>query len=150
MHDRHGNIAVAYNITYCYIIGTPADAATSTGAITNGKKGFPIMTTDTIKNDYQLQQYAEAAARDIADEIKEHGGDAYDMAHEYADGSEHVIYYHKAHAICQNCDTSEGEEFISDTGEPEGGWSYDGFAVAIAYGELHSRILHALHKMGVE
>jgi len=108
------------------------------------------MTDNRIKHDGELQQYAEAAARDIADEIKEHGGDAYDLAHEHADGSEHVIYFNKAHAICQNCDTSAGEDFISDTGEPEGGWSYDGFAVAIAYGELHSRILHALHKMGVE
>tara|TARA_R100001086_G_scaffold155353_1_gene82988 strand:- start:2632 stop:2967 length:336 start_codon:yes stop_codon:yes gene_type:complete len=111
------------------------------------------MTTDTIKNDYQLQQYAEAAAREIADELEDCGGDADDMeflAHLHADGSEHVIYYYKAHAICQNCDTSAGKDFISDIGEPEGGWSYDGFAVAIAYGELHSRILHALHKMGVE
>ena len=108
------------------------------------------MTDDRIKNDYELDQYAKAAAQDIADEIKRHGGNAYDMAHEHAEGSEHVIYHYKAHAICQNCNTDAGEDFISDIGEPEGGWSYDGFAVAIAYGELHSRILHALHKMGVE
>ena len=108
------------------------------------------MTSDTIRSDYQLDQYAEAAAQDIADEVKEHGGDAYDMAHEHADGSEHVIYHYKAHAICQNCNTDAGEDFISDTGEPEGGWSYDGFAVAIAYGELHHRILVALAEKGVE
>ena len=72
-------------------IVAPADAATSTGAITSETKGVSIMTDDTIKNDCQLQQYAEAAAKDIVDEIKRHGGDAYDMAHEHANGSEHVI-----------------------------------------------------------
>lgn len=107
------------------------------------------MTSDTIRSDYQLDQYAEAAAQDIADEVKEHGGDAWDLAHEHADSSEHVIYYHKAHAICQNCNTDAGEEFVSDTGEPEGGWSYNGFAVAIAFGELKNRILVALEDKGV-
>jgi len=107
------------------------------------------MTSETIKSDYQLDQYAEAAAQDIADEIKRHGGDACDMAHEHADGSEHVIYYYKAHAICQNCNTDMGEEYVSDTVEPEGGWSYDGFAVAISYGELYNRILVALIEKGI-
>ena len=87
--------------------------------------------------------------QEIADEIAQYNGDAYDMAHEHADGSEHVIYYHKAHAICQNCNTDAGEEFVSDIGEPEDGWSYDGFAVAIAYGELHHRILVALAEKGI-
>ena len=106
--------------------------------------------SDTIKNDYQLDQYAAAAARDIVDEIKRHGGEAYDMAHEHADACEHVIYYGKAHAICQNCNTNAGEDFVADMGEPEGGWSYDGFAVAIAYGELRARIEQKLYDMGVK
>ena len=62
--------------------------------------------TDTIKNDYQLDQYAAAAARDIVDEIKRHGGEAYDMAREHANGCEYVIYYHHAHSICKNCNVS--------------------------------------------
>ena len=108
------------------------------------------MTDDRIKHDGELQQYAEAAAKDIADEIKRHGGDAYDMAHEHADDSEHVIYYYKAHAVCQNCNTENGEAFLEDIGGPGKDATYNSIATAIAYGELHSRILHALHKMGVE
>lgn len=107
------------------------------------------MTTDTIKSDYQLDQYANRVVGWIADEIVQYGGDACDLAHEHADGSEHVIYHYKAHAICQNCNTDMGEEYVSDTGEPEGGWSYDGFAVAIAYGELYNRILVALIEKGI-
>ena len=108
------------------------------------------MTDDTIKNDYQLQQYAEAAARDIANEIKESGGDAYDLAHQHADGCEYVIYYYKAHSICQNCDVENGEAFLEEMGGPGKDATYNSIAVMIAYGELHSRILHALYKMGVE
>ena len=106
--------------------------------------------SDTIKNDHQLDQYAAAAARDIMEEVKQYGGEAYDMAHEHADACEHVIYYYKAHAICQNCNVENGEEFASDMDEPEDGWSYDGFAVAIAYGELRARIEQKLYDMGVE
>ena len=69
------------------------------------------------------------------------------MAHEHADGSEWVIYYARAHALCQNCDTSEGEAFISDCCEPMHGWTYDSIACAIAYGELHARILWAIEHL---
>ncbi len=108
------------------------------------------MISDTIRSDYQLDQYAASVADDIAAEIKEYGGNAYDLAHEAADGSEHVIYFYNAHAVCQSCNIDMGEEFVRDTGEPEGGWSYKGLAVAIAYGELHHRILVALAEKGVE
>ena len=104
---------------------------------------------EKITSDHQLDAYADDIAAEIAEEIKEHGGDAYDLAHECADGSEHVIYHYKAHAICQNCNTDAGEDFVSDTGEPEGGWSYDDHAVAIAYGELRHRIECALADKGV-
>ena len=102
-----------------------------------------------IMNDYQLDRIARCYAEDIASELKKYGGDAIDLAHQYTDGSEHVIYYHKAHAICQNCDISNGEDFVEDCGDPEGGWSYDGFAVAMAYGELYSRIVKQLYELEV-
>lgn len=104
---------------------------------------------EKITSDHQLDALAADIAAEIAEEIKEHDGDASDMAHEYADGSEHVIYHYKAHAICQNCNVAAGEEFVSEMGEPEDGWSYDGFAVAIAYGELRHRIERALADKGV-
>ena len=103
-----------------------------------------------IMNDHHLDLIARSYAEDIAQEINQHGGDAMDLAHQYADGCEHVIWFHKAHAICQGCDVSNGEDFIEDCGEPEGGWSYNGFAVAMAYGELQFRIVKELIELGVE
>lgn len=93
-------------------------------------------------NDYKLDDYVN----DIVDEIIEQADsfeEASDLAHEYADGSEHVIYYHKAHDICQNCDTAYGEEFIEDVG-PGDDPTYDSIAVLIAYGELRGRIMEKL------
>lgn len=60
-----------------------------------------------------------------------------------ADGSEHVIYYSKAHALLQNCNTDAGEAFLADTGNPEP-CTYNSLATAIAYGELENRICKAV------
>ena len=106
--------------------------------------------TDTIKNDYQLDQYAAAAARDIVDEIKRHGGEAYDMAREHANDCEYVIYYHHAHAICQNCNVENGEAFLEECGGPSKDDTYNSIAVIIARAELSSRIEQKLYDMGVE
>lgn len=90
-------------------------------------------------NDHTLNEYAA----DIADEIlRECDGDrdrALDLAHEHADGSEWAIYYHKAHELCQNCDTNNGEQFYEDCG-PWEDLTYNGIASIIAYGELLARI----------
>ena len=94
-------------------------------------------------SDYNL----DAMVANWAVEIFENSVDldaAYDLAHQYADGSEWVIYYYKAHQLCAACNTDEGEAFVDDCGEPEGGWTYDGFASAIAYGEIVSRTQAAI------
>ena len=106
--------------------------------------------TDTIKNDYQLDQYATAAARDIVDEIKRHGGEAYDMAREHANDCEYVIYYHHAHAICQNCNVENGEAFLEECGRLRKDDTYNSIAVMIVRAELSSRIEQKLYDMGVE
>ena len=96
--------------------------------------------------DHQLTEYC----KDIAAEIMRDAVDidtAMDWACEAANGSEYVIYYSKAHAICQNCDVTRGEEFVDEIGAPEGGWSYDGIASAIAYGEILARIQSALWEL---
>jgi hypothetical protein len=94
-------------------------------------------------NDYTLNEYAA----DIADEIiRECDGDraaAMDRAHESADGSEWAISYHKAHELCQNCNTDNGEQFCEDCG-PWEDVTYDKIATIIAYGELRARIEQAI------
>ena len=102
-------------------------------------------------NDYELTKYAEAAAADIVEEfdiqpdeaLDDYEDEFSDKAHEWADQSEHVIYYHKAHDICQNCNVDQGEEWLEEVGNPEP-CTYDALAVAIAYGEFRARIETAL------
>ena len=89
----------------------------------------------------------DAMVADWAVEIFEQAEDqdnAIDLAYQYADGSEWVIYHYKAHELCANCNTDKGEDFIEMWGEPEGGWTYDGFASAIALGEIYERLQSAI------
>ena len=97
-------------------------------------------------NDYKLDEYAKSYAKEILEEVSNHGGDEYDLAHEFVDSSPWVIYYHKAHQICQNCNTENGEAFLEDVGSPEP-VTYNSLAVTIAYGELHARVCQAIDTM---
>ena len=93
--------------------------------------------------DVNYQQYA----KDIAEEIvfRDIGPDddecrVYVLAHEYADGSEHVIYYYKAHQFLGWLD-ARTIDYIE--GEIEAGGSfvgYDDLASRIAYYALHDMI----------
>ena len=66
--------------------------------------------------------------------------EALHLAHQYADGSEGVIYYGKAHQLCQKCNTELGEEYLEDIGQTCEGMTYDKWASAIAYGEIYTRL----------
>lgn len=107
-----------------------------------------------ITSDFELKEYARDIARDIARDARDFE-QAMDWAHESADGSEHVIYTHKAHAICQNCNVDQGRDFVRAC-YPDAWLDYDQQASAIAYGELVARIESALNanfedwKEGVE
>lgn len=106
-------------------------------------------------NDHELNRYAAMCAAEIIDntirprmadnggELGDYLGEAIEPAHQSADGSEHVIYYYKAHAICQNCNTDAGREFLEDCSpflKPD----YNDLATKIAYGELVHRIEKAV------
>lgn len=87
--------------------------------------------------DVNYQQYA----KDIAEEIvfRDIGPDddpeerVYDLSHEYADSSEHVIYYYKAHQFLEWLD-ARTIEYIE--GEIEAGGSF------VGYNDLASRIAY--------
>lgn len=100
-------------------------------------------------NDYKLDQIAKDYAEEIWRDVDGDIDAATDQAHEYADGSEWVIYYHKAHELCQNCNTDNGTQFFEDCG-PWSELTYDGTASIIAYGELNARINHALYELAEE
>tara|TARA_R100001086_G_C11760939_1_gene238109 strand:- start:132 stop:467 length:336 start_codon:yes stop_codon:yes gene_type:complete len=97
-------------------------------------------------NDYKLDEYAKSYAKEILEEVSNHGGDEYDLAHEFVDSSPWVIYYHKAHQICQNCNIENGEQYYEDCG-PWEDLTYNGIASIIAYGELHARVCQAIDTM---
>jgi arginine/ornithine N-succinyltransferase beta subunit len=100
-------------------------------------------------NDYKLDLIAQSYAEDIFAEMKQYQmdeDDAREIIWEWVDSSEYVIYYHKAHEICQNCDVSEGEAFAEDVGMPEN-VTYDSLAVQIAFGELVYRVTAAFDKL---
>ena len=93
--------------------------------------------------DYNLDDMVASWAVEIFEQAKDLD-EATDLAHQYADGSEWVIYFYKAHELCAGCNTDMGEDFVNDCGELEDGWSYDGFASAIAYGEIVGRLNSAI------
>jgi len=104
-------------------------------------------------NDHLLSRECDELARDIFREIMADAADdetpedmrdgMTDRAHETADGHEWVIYYHKAIMTCAHCNTSQGEEFLEDTGMPEAP-TFAGLACIIVYGEMRARIESAL------
>lgn len=97
-------------------------------------------------NDFHLTEYCNDIAADI---VRDAAGyeEAMDWASESADGSEHVIYTYKAHKLCLECNTDQGEEFLDDCYGNEHGKSYDELASIIAYGEIYSRIQSAIHEI---
>ena len=94
-------------------------------------------------NDYTLDEYAADIADEILRECEGERDDFMDRAHEAADGSEWAIYYHKAHELCQNCNTDNGQLYFEDCG-PWEDVTYDRIACIIAYGELRARIEQAI------
>jgi len=94
-------------------------------------------------NDYQLTEYCNGIATDIARDASDID-QAMDWATESADSSEHVIYTYKAHKLCLDCNTDQGEDFLSDCYGSEHGKSYDDLASIIAYGEIQARIQSAI------
>jgi hypothetical protein len=102
-----------------------------------------------MMNDTKLDLIAQAYAEDIFEDMIrcEHTEDiAREAIWQWVDGSEHVIYYAKAHDVCQNCDVSEGEAWSEEVGLPEV-VTYDNLAVQIAFGELLYRVTVAFDKL---
>ena len=98
--------------------------------------------------DYQLDEYCESIAQDIVRDARDLD-QAMDWASESADGSEYVIYYAKAHELCQNCNTDQGEDFVAECWAGET-MTYDEMACRIAYGEIDARVRGFVWKLWEE
>jgi len=93
-------------------------------------------------SDYNLNAMVSEWAVEIFEQADTEES-AYDLAQEYADGSEWVIYHYKSHQICSLCDTSNGESMIDEMGLGEN-VTYDSIASTIAYWEIHTRLYDAI------
>lgn len=114
---------------------------------------------DMIKSDYQLDKeaksYAELIFADFqGDEGKDFDPEScrdelFDAAHEWADQSEHVIYTARAIAICGNCNTDKGEEWLDGIYEKpfDGCDTFADVCTRLAYAELLCRIEEALQEV---
>jgi hypothetical protein len=98
-------------------------------------------------SDFNLDAYATDIAVDIFTEHCLDRDEAFDIAWQPVDGSEWVIYHHKSHEICANCNTDQGEQSIEGMGGFPDGSTYDSMASLIAYSELMARVNEALETL---
>lgn len=68
-------------------------------------------------NDYILRREAKSLAEQAIAEVEHYGGDYFELLEQAVDGHEWVIYTYKALLLCAECDTSEGEQYVEDTGQ---------------------------------
>ena len=102
-----------------------------------------------IKNDYELKQLALDIALEAIEEVKNHGGDHYELIDQMAASSEHAIYTYKAIMLCANCCTADAEAMLDDNGYER----FDSFAhhaSILAEVTIASAALQALYKLQAE
>ena len=95
-----------------------------------------------------VYKIAEEYASDIM-EAQEHWSedDLYDITHEHADGSEHVIYYQAAHEFVQALPfdvKNDAEQNVAACGMINEETTYNQLATQIAYFALQQLILDAV------
>lgn len=114
--------------------------------------------SNVIQNDHELNQLAHEYAQMIIDEERENNPEDFkdyletygsEKVWEFADNSEHVIYTHKAHAICQNCNTHAAQEALEEL--HDGSFlSYDELAHQLAFLEIKIATQAALDNLILE
>ena len=93
--------------------------------------------------DVNYQQYAKDIAEEILLNIKPDDDPedrVNDLSHEYADGSEHVIYYYKAHQFLEWLDARTIDYIEDEMGAGGSFVKYNDLASQIAYYALRDMI----------
>ena len=103
------------------------------------------MTTQTLS--MISKAYAAVIITEYSDTLDEDS--LYDIVHEVADGSEHVIYYHKARELVDSLTYDELNDAEDQVEACFGGEyiSYNDHAVRISYFALHTAIMKALQEL---
>tara|TARA_R110002153_G_scaffold92780_1_gene225100 strand:+ start:436 stop:762 length:327 start_codon:yes stop_codon:yes gene_type:complete len=102
-----------------------------------------------IKNDYELKQLALNIAVNAIEEVKNHGGDHYELIDQAAANSEHVIYTYKAIMLCANCCTADAEAMLDDNGY-ERFESFAHHASVLAEVTIQNAALQEFYELGGE
>ena len=101
-----------------------------------------------IKNDYQLKRLALDIALNAIEEVKNHGGDHYELIDQAAASSEHAIYTDKAIMLCANCCTDDAEALLDDAS-----YRFDSFAhhaCVLAEVTIQNAALQEFYELGGE
>jgi hypothetical protein len=93
-------------------------------------------------SDYNLDDMVNSYAVEIFEQTTNRY-EAQDLVREYADGSEWVIYYSKAHDLCRNCNIDQGHDFIAEC-YSDVPMTYNDMACRLAYGEISARLAQAV------
>ena len=99
-------------------------------------------------SEVNINERINTVAKDYAKKILEQTqdiGEAQDLAHQYANEDDWVIYPDNAHILYQYCNTEGGEKYLEETW-PNTKMSYDDLTSIMAYGELRSRIMAEINK----
>ena len=101
-----------------------------------------------IKFDYELAKVAKEYAESIMVEYDD-SDDRFDAVYEYADQSQHVIYTARAIAICGNCNTDDGEQWLEEIYEKpfDGCETFAEVCTRLAYATLYCAIRDALQEL---
>lgn len=105
-----------------------------------------------MENINDFNDYIDSLVEDFKEAWEDDIGD---YAHECADGSEYVIYYHRAWDLVElvrryRTDLFyEGEEWAMDTFDPKHS-SLDNLITSVAYGIIYTALVDALHKQEQE
>ena len=98
-----------------------------------------------------LYTEAKALALEAFTEAEGDLDSAQDLLHQFCDGHEVVIYYHKAIKFCADQDTSDGEQWLEDCGGiVQAGDTFGAIACRIAFATLYCAaqdVLHELHEL---
>ena len=107
--------------------------------------------TDFKINNYILQQEAQRIAQEC---FNEDGSNPDEYLWQTCEGHEWSIYTYKALLLCAECDTSDGEEFVSDfkagSCEPDKHLTLAEHACAVAFSTLYCAALNALEELQQE
>jgi hypothetical protein len=106
-------------------------------------------------DDYTLEKECEQLAENILSEylldndmatelVDEYADELSDRVTETVDGHEYVIYHYKALRFCAECNTDDGDAFLSEVGIDREDLSLSRIASTVLYGEMQARVTRHL------